>query len=120
VQAVDDGSALSRLADLLRQRDVLDTQIAAITKRSARQGDVGELIAAQVFDIELAGDAVQAGYDGWFRSGPLQGRTVNIKAYGDAAAGIDISPHECDFYLVLSGPPPAPGGVGPIAGELRR
>lgn len=59
------------------------------------------------------GTAVQAGYDGWFRSGPLQGRTVNIKAYGDAAAGIDISPHECDFYLVLSGPPPAPGGAGP-------
>jgi len=56
VPAVDDGSALSRLADLLRQPDVLDMQIAAITKRSARQGDVGELIAAQVFDIELAGD----------------------------------------------------------------
>lgn len=102
---------LHQLAALLRARDELDAQIAALTGRSARPGDIGEFIAAQVFDIELAGTATQAGYDGIFRSGPLAGRTVNVKTYGDAFAGIDISPHACDFYLVLSGPARPPGAV---------
>ncbi|MGC4789203.1 DUF6998 domain-containing protein [Micromonospora sp. DT178] len=101
---------LRQLAALLRDRDELDTRIAALTGRSARPGDIGEFIAAQVFDIELAA-AIQAGYDGTFRSGPLAGRTVNVKAYGDAFAGLDISPHHCDHYLILSGPAKPPGIV---------
>jgi hypothetical protein len=95
---------LHQLAALLRNRDDLDARIAKVTGRSARQGDIGEFVAAQVFDIELAGNAVQAGYDGTFRSGPLAGRTVNVKTYGDAFTGIDISPHPCHFYLIFSGP----------------
>ncbi|PWU61500.1 hypothetical protein DLE60_05330 [Micromonospora globispora] len=102
---------LNQLAVLLRARDDLDARIAALTGRSARPGDVGEFIAAQVFDIELADTAVQAGYDGIFRSGPLAGRTVNVKIYGDAFTGIDIGPHRCDYYLVLSGPPRPLGAV---------
>ena len=47
--------------------------------------------------------------DSTFRSGPLADRTVNIKAYGDASTGLDISDHLCDFYLVLSGPPQPTG-----------
>ncbi|GAA2369360.1 hypothetical protein [Dactylosporangium salmoneum] len=98
------GDDLRRLAELLRTRDELDSKIAEVTGRSARQGDVGEFIAAQVFDIELANTATQAGHDGKFRSGPLKGATANVKMYGDAVAGIDLSPHPCDFHLVLSGP----------------
>ncbi|MFG2169469.1 hypothetical protein [Micromonospora chersina] len=103
---------LHPLEALLRARDDLDARIAALTGRPARPGDIGEFIAAQVFDIELAPTAIQAGYDGIFRSGPLAGRTVNVKIYGDAFAGLDISPHPCDFYLVFSGPrgPWAPCG----------
>ncbi|WP_144118366.1 hypothetical protein [Catellatospora sichuanensis] len=96
--------ALCQLAELLQARDELDVRIAALTGRSGRPGDVGEFIAARIFDIELAGTATQAGYDGRFRSGPLEGRSVNIKTYGDAGAGLDIGAHPCDFYLVLSGP----------------
>lgn len=103
--------ALHQLAALLRARDDLDARIAALTGRSARPGDIGEFIAAQVFDIELANTAVQAGYDGVFRSGPLAGRTVNVKIYGDAFTGIDISPHPSDYYLVFSGPPRPLGAV---------
>ncbi|MFI5486056.1 hypothetical protein [Micromonospora echinaurantiaca] len=102
---------LHQLAALLQARDDLDARIAALTGRSARPGDIGEFIAAQVFDIELARTAIQAGYDGIFRSGPLAGRTVNVKTYGDAFTGIDISPHPCDFYLVFSGPPRPVGAV---------
>jgi hypothetical protein len=102
---------LVELAGLLRDRDEIEQRIAVITGRSARQGDVGEFIAARVFDIELAPNAAQAGHDGWFRSGHLAGRSVNVKTYGNAAAGIDISSHDCDYYLVLSGPPKPAGTV---------
>ncbi|MFI7609529.1 DUF6998 domain-containing protein [Micromonospora sp. NPDC049366] len=102
---------LHQLAAMLQERDDLDARIAAVTGRSARQGDIGEFVAAQVFDIELAGTATQAGYDGTFRSGPLAGRTVNVKTYGDSFAGLDISPHECDHYLILSGPQRPVGAV---------
>ncbi|MFG2008746.1 DUF6998 domain-containing protein [Micromonospora sp. NPDC048868] len=102
---------LRQLAVLLRDRDELDARIAALTRRSAQPGDIGEFIAAQVFDIELADTANQAGYDGTFRTGSLAGRTVNVKAYGDAFAGLDISPHHCDHYLILSGPARPPGAV---------
>ncbi|MGB2567114.1 DUF6998 domain-containing protein [Micromonospora citrea] len=102
---------LHELAKLLRARDDLDARIARLTGRSARQGDIGEFVAARVFDIALAATANQAGHDGTFRSGPHAGRTVNVKTYGDAYAGIDISPHPCEFYLVLSGPRRLPGAV---------
>ncbi|MEE6263059.1 hypothetical protein [Plantactinospora sonchi] len=102
---------LVELAALLRQRDEVDAKIAAMTGRSARQGDVGEFIAARIFDIKLAGTAIQAGHDGTFRSGPLAGRTVNVKTYGNLHDGLDISPHDCDLYLVLAGPPRPPGAV---------
>jgi hypothetical protein len=82
-----------------------------VTGRSARPGDIGEYVASVVFDIELAATAVQPGHDGRFRSGPLAGRMVNVKAYGDAGAGIDVSSHPCDYYLVISGPRRAPGPV---------
>ncbi|UWZ39777.1 hypothetical protein Drose_17060 [Dactylosporangium roseum] len=101
---------LRQLAELLRARDELDFKIAEVTGRSARRGDVGEFIAAQVFDIELAMTATQPGHDGRFRSGPLHGATVNVKMYGEAVAGIDLSPHPCDYHLVLSGPR-RPAGV---------
>jgi len=70
--------ALRELAALLRERDGIETQIALLTGRSARQGDVGEFIASRVFDIDLAATAVQAGHDGRFRSGALAGSTVAL------------------------------------------
>ncbi|MEU2664891.1 hypothetical protein [Micromonospora sp. NPDC007220] len=102
---------LRQLATLLRDRDELDARMAALTRRSARTGDIGEFIAAQVFDITLADTTIQPGYDGTFRTGSLAGRTVNVKTYGDAFTGLDISPHHCDFYLILSGPARPPAAV---------
>ena len=100
---------LAQLAQLLVARDALDSRIAELVGRSARPGDVGEFIAARVFDLELAATATQAGYDGSFRSGPLAGKTVNVKTYGDVLGGLDIGAHPCDYTLVLTGPPR--GGV---------
>lgn len=45
------------------------------------------------------------GYDGVFQRGPLAGKTVNVKTYSRHELVLDISPHPCDYYLVLTGPP---------------
>lgn len=108
---------LEQLAQLLAARDALDSRIAELVGRSARPGDVGEFIAARIFDLELATLATQAGYDGVFRSGPLAGKTVNVKTYGDVLGGLDIGAHPCDYTLVLTGPPRAGrSGSATIAG----
>jgi hypothetical protein len=71
-------------------------------------GHLGEWIAAQVFDIELEASAVAAGIDGHFRSGPLRGRTVNVKWYLKREGLLDTSETAAlDYYLVLTGPPSA-------------
>ena len=71
-------------------------------------GHLGEWIAAQVFDIELEASAVAAGIDGRFRSGPMQGRAVNIKSYLKREGMLNITESNAlDYYLVLTGPPSA-------------
>jgi hypothetical protein len=38
------------------------------------------------------------------RPGPLPVRRSNIKTYSRHESVLDISPHLCDYYLVLTGP----------------
>jgi hypothetical protein len=45
--------SLERLAELLRERNRISTEIAALIGRLALNSHVGEYIASQVFDIEL-------------------------------------------------------------------
>jgi len=71
-------------------------------------GHLGEWIASQVFDIELERSAAAAAIDGHFRSGLLEGRTVNIKWYLNREGLLDTSESDLlDYYLVLAGPPAA-------------
>ena len=109
---------LPALAELIRQKNAVELQIAALVGRPALTGHVGEYIAAAVFDIELHTAATRAGSDGFFKSGTLKGRSVNIKWYGKHEGLLDISlksPPEC--YLVITGPRAAPvtsrGGTRP-------
>jgi hypothetical protein len=96
--------ALSKLFDLLAARNAIDRLIAARIGRPAEKGHIGELVAAWLFDIELNADAAQRGHDGHFRSGPLAGRSVNIKVYGKSEGILDIQPeHLPDYFLVLTG-----------------
>lgn len=68
-------------------------------------GHLGEWVAARIFDIELEPSAVAAGIDGHFRSGPLQGQTVNVKWYLKREGLLDTSESTVlDYYLVLCGP----------------
>lgn len=63
-----------------------------------------------VFDIELESSASAKGIDGRFHSGPLQGRTVNVKWYMNHQGLLDTTEHAAlDDYLVLAGTP-SPAG----------
>ena len=101
-----DEPALAALAGFLRVRHAIDDEIATLIGQTPTPGHVGEVVAAAVFDIELAASGVNPGFDGHFRSGALAGKTVNVKAYAERTGLLDISPHACDWYLVLMGPPP--------------
>jgi hypothetical protein len=99
---------MRRIAELLRERNAIDEEIAAITHRPMTSGHLGEWIASEIFDIELELSAVAAGIDGSFRSGPLRGRTVNIKWYLKREGLLDTSESaRLDYYLVLPAPPSA-------------
>ena len=96
---------LGDLASLLAERNAVDAKIAAIIGRPAQAGHLGEYIGSEILGIQLEASAVQAGFDGRFRDGPLAGKTVNIKLYGKREGVLDIcEEHVPDFYLVLAGP----------------
>ena len=104
---MDEGS-LAQAAALLRERNAIDGELARLIQRPMTSGHLGEWTAAQVFDIELEASAVAAGIDGHFRSGPLRGRTVNVKWYLKREGLLDTTESGAlDYYLVLTGPPSA-------------
>jgi hypothetical protein len=101
---------LARLAALLRSRNSVDQQIAELVGRPAQIGHIGEYIAARVFDIELNQGASTRGHDGFFRSGPLAGRSVNVKWHPKHDRLLNMSPELlADYYLVVTGPYEPPG-----------
>jgi hypothetical protein len=95
------------LAQLLRQRNLIDADIAKIIRRPALSGHVGEFIAAEIFGIDLHDSAVTAASDGVFRDPPLAGKTVNVKLYGKVEGMLDLpipGKAMADYTLVLTGP----------------
>jgi hypothetical protein len=94
---------LAQIARLLTERNAIDDTVAAIIDRPMTSGHLGEWIAAQIFDIALERSATTAAIDGRFRSGPLQGQTVNVKWYLKQEGLLDISESPAlDYYLVLT------------------
>jgi len=95
---------LEKLAELLKRRIEIDSEIARIINRPAERSHVGEFIASMIFDIELERSATNKGFDGYFRSGKLVGKTVNIKWYGKNERILDINKNAVpDYYLVMTG-----------------
>ncbi|HJQ02228.1 MAG TPA: hypothetical protein VJ851_11545 [Jatrophihabitans sp.] len=96
---------IREVAALIGSRNAIDEQIGAIVGRPALAGHLGEWVAAQIFDIALEASASAKAIDGRFRSGPLTGKTVNIKAYGKCEGLLDTSDDpSLDYYVVLCGP----------------
>ena len=113
--------SLERLVELLRERNRISTEIAALIGRPALSSHIGEYIASKIFDIELYESATHKGVDGQFRTGPLRGKTVNVKLYGKKEGILDINHAPADYYLVLTGPDSPPvssrGGDRPLTIE---
>jgi hypothetical protein len=100
-----DRGALTRVAGLIHRRNQLDAEIGSITGRPVVAGHLGEWIAAQIFDITLEASAVSKAIDGTFATGPLAGRTVNVKWYGKREGLLDVVEDPLvEYYLVMTGP----------------
>jgi hypothetical protein len=88
----------------LKERNAIDAKIAALIGRPVERGHLGEYIGGAVFNINLAPTATNSGSDGVFQSGPLTGRSVNVKFYGKREGCLDLVAHGGpDYYLVLTG-----------------
>ena len=98
-------SDLKHLAYLLHARNANEIEITKIIERPAQLGHVGEYVGSRIFDIVLEKSANQQGIDGYFNSGSLAEKSVNIKTYGKREGILDIQPEYLpDYYLVLTGP----------------
>jgi hypothetical protein len=107
---------LAALAGLLRERAVIGDRISEIIKKAPHPGRIGEFIAARVFDIELHPHAAHPGSDGVFRSGPLAGRSVNVKFYSRWDGQLEVRAHHApDYILVLTRPAAKAGDTGPTS-----
>lgn len=96
---------LEELADMLRERNVIDARIGRLINRPMTAGHAGEWLASRIFDIELEPSAVAKAIDGRFRTGPLAGRSVNVKWYLKRENLLDMTDDDAlDYYLVLAGP----------------
>ena len=96
--------AIIKLTDLIKQRNNIEQDIAAITNRPAMLGHTGEYIASKIFNIRLQESASHKGIDGYFTDGNLTRKSVNIKWYTRQQGLLDITPDYLpDYYLVLSG-----------------
>ncbi|GAA3181306.1 hypothetical protein GCM10010531_39380 [Blastococcus jejuensis] len=96
---------LLRIAELLKERNEIDLQIAEVIDRPMTSGHLGEWVAAQIFDIKLESSASETAIDGRFCSAPLKGRTVNVKWYLQREGLLDMTASEdLDDYLVMTGP----------------
>ena len=98
-------SNLEQLASLLARRNAIDEEIGALVGRPAIRGHVGEWIAQEIFRVTLEESASQEGFDGRFADGPLAGKTVNVKWYGERTGVLGINLDGVpDYYLVMTGP----------------
>ena len=97
---------MRELAELIKRYNEIGKSISKEIGRPAIIGHVGEYIAYKVFEIELEQSGSKKAIDGHFHSGPLKGKSVNIKWYAKQERHIDIAPppDRPDFYLVLAGP----------------
>jgi hypothetical protein len=77
-----DGSpeeTLRQLADLIAEHNRIAAKMTALIGRPAILSHLGEYIASKVFEIKLEESAVHKGSDGQFASGPLAGKSVNVR-----------------------------------------
>jgi hypothetical protein len=98
---------LARLAELLRARNTVESNIANLLSSSVSLSTVGEQIAAQIFRITLIPSAHHNEFAGIFASQPLAGQTVDVQWYPRREGFLNIHSEPApDYLLVLAGPRP--------------
>ncbi len=96
---------LPRLAELVKARNTVESNIANLIGEPVHIGSVGDYIASVIFGITHEKSATQKPIYDTFSYGPLAGHSVDVqwhtKREGDLGLRTDPPP---DYYLVLSGP----------------
>jgi hypothetical protein len=96
---------LEKLAFFIQERNSVDKKISQVIQRPATQGHIGEFIASRIFGISLMPSATNKAIDGYFKSGPLSDRSVDVKFYGKQEGMLDVKQDvQPDYFLVLTGP----------------
>ena len=96
---------LVKLAQLINKRNQTEAEITALIGRPAQIGHIGEYIASKIFGISLQESASHKGSDGFFLSGKLRNKSVNIKWFAKLEWSLDINSESLpDYYLALTGP----------------
>ncbi len=93
--------AVAHLADLLRERNHIDEQIAG-----------GEWISEQTLGVKLHDSAIHPASDGHFTQPPFAGRTVQVKTYLTRTNVLDMNKPgqpQPDYYLAITGPKSSSG-----------
>ena len=96
---------LKWLAELVGEWHQHKPDIREIIGKRATLGNIGDFIGARIFDIALFDDADSNPIDGYFKSGPRIGKSVNIRMYSRNDYRLDVDPTTSpDHYLVFTGP----------------
>jgi hypothetical protein len=98
-------SNLSHLAELLRAKNTVESNIANLLGTTVNLNTVGEYIAANVFGVRLIPSAQHSEFAGIFSHTPLTGKTVDVQWYLRRESSMHVhSDPPPDYYLILAGP----------------
>lgn len=98
-------SHLPHLAELLRARNTVESNIANLLGSGVNLAAVGEYITAEIFGITLVPSSHHNEFAGIFAHRPLEGKTVDVQWYPRREGFLNIHSEPApDYYLVLAGP----------------
>jgi hypothetical protein len=96
---------LSRLADLLKARNTVESNMTHLIGHPVNIGSVGDYIASVIFGITHEESTTRKIIYDRFAYGPLTGHTVDVQWHirreGDLSLKTDTP---LDYYLVMAGP----------------
>lgn len=96
---------LPRLAQLVRARNTVESNIANLLGSSINLNAVGKHIAATIFGITLLPSSQHREFEGIFAHAPLTGKTVDIQWYPRREGFLHVQSDSApDYYLILAGP----------------
>lgn len=98
-------SNLSHLAELVRARNAVESNIANLLGSAVNLDTVGEFIAANVCGIRLIPSVQHNEFAGIFTNAALMGKTVDIRWYTRREGFLNVHTDPTpDYTLVLAGP----------------